>query len=1030
MAQGNKDNSKSQVCELSDFLKDSHISIDVFAKISDDLKTRDIFNIVLISAEDNSVIELPTAFVLSDYRNVHTPVTVWQYEDWCKAEASKLSNNYDLRRFNRSTVISTLSRKVREHSQYSFIARANVSGEKNRVMKYSFVRLNPEGTCIMGMCQDITKSLEHDIITGGLNREGLLRELTQKLKNRPKEVQYSLLCFNIKNFRIINELHGNAIGDKVLQHTYTSIVYSELHPVSYARYEADNFICLIYRDSLDMDVVSRLCLQEFTTDSTKIAFRCLCGIFHISDDPVPAVEACAHAKLATTFIKDQFITPWIEFDKNMQQAAISDTEVLNRIDEAIEENEFVPYFQPVVNLQSGRIEMAEALVRWKSKKHGMVSPGVFIPVLERNGGLSRIDSLMEQSIFNLQKKRLSQNLPTVPIDLNLSWSDFADTKLISQLQSHILDPSVPTDLLRFEITESAYEEIAENRLDVLTFFQENDVKLLVDDFGQGYSFGTMKNVDFQIIKLDKSLIDKLGQSRKMDLLVKMLISVFHSMNTKVVAEGVEHKHQVDYLREAGCDFIQGFYFYRPMDEDAFLDLIDRQSDETVEKIRVDQPVSLQDVEAMAAPVLTDRDVLEEQNMKLRQLVEESKCLRMLLDEQDIHLFEWNVRTHEDIASEKFVKMYGLPSNIIPNMPEVAPLCVEEDRERFCQFYARAERGEKMGSDCFRLYTPDGKGYTWYRKTFYTIFDQKGLPYKAIITMQDCQDEYRYRMLRTRDRMLTQQQEITTFIYTLNDDRISITFRTHEGDVAVSSLYGFLHSDDAERTPDQVVIANELRRIIASGSRSGFFDFPFPLYNTEFRAHYSMVDGEYGHLYAIIGQAEDINKTRERLNAKEQLLRMAEIDGLTQIYNRATGERLVSELLSSHQPGVFGILDCDKFKSVNDTFGHVVGDNLLIAIANILKQGNPNGICMRLGGDEFAFFVKGNYVPSEVERDLRHLFDDIDQLQVEGMQDFPVTVSVGAVIYDGKEDLDFDHIYRGADVLLYKSKKSEGNKLTL
>lgn len=1026
MDQASQPISSLQTVKLGDYIKgSSSVKAEMFSQISEDIKMRDILSTLLISMDDGKVLQLQNAMVSGGGKDMDADVMLWDYEEWRTNEIATLSNDYDRRRFTRSTVSDTLSRKVREHSQYSFIARTNIGAYKDRVIKYSFVKICPEARCILVTRQEITKSLEHDIITGGLNREGLLRELTQKIKNCPEDVKYSLLCFNIKNFRIINERHGNKIGDKVLQHMYTSIVYSDLRPISYARYESDNFVCLVNRDTLDTDIISRLCLQECVVDNITVTYRSLCGIFHIEEkSKVSPFDACAHAKLATTFIKDQFITPWIVFEPYMQKTAISDSEILDQIDAAIANEEFEPYYQPVVNLQTGRVEMAEALVRWRSPKHGLVSPAIFIPVLERNGGLSRIDQLMERRVFNLQRKRLKEGNPTIPIDLNLSWSDFADTKLISQLQDHILDDSVPTDLVRFEITESAYEEIADNRLDVLNFFRNHDVKLLVDDFGQGYSFGTMKNVDFHIVKLDKSLIDKLGQSRKMDLLVKTLIGVFHNLNSKVVAEGVEDEKQVKYLKQAGCDYIQGFYYYRPMDEKSFVQLMDDQLKENL----MDQKIT--EITEQISSVLIDRDVLEEQNARLQKSVEEAKCLRMLLDELDIHYFEWDIRTHEDIASEKFCKLYGLQSNVIPNMPEVAPLCLEEDRERFRAFYARAERGEKMGSDCFRLYRPDGNGYTWYRKTFYTIFDQNNMPYKAIITMQDCQDDYRYRMLKARDRMLTQQQEIVTFIYIVANDTISLNYLTKEGEVGTGKVRNFLKTPDDLLRPDQLEIANHLRNVIAEGTRTGFFDFRLAPMNTEYRAHYTMVDGEYGHLYAIIGQAEDINKTRERMEAREQLIHMSEFDSLTQIRNRMSGEREMTKLIELQEPGVFGVLDCDKFKNVNDTFGHVVGDQLLVAIAKTMSEVNLHGINMRLGGDEFAFYVTGYYSKDEIHTVINRFFRLIENLKVPGMEGYPVSVSVGAVINDGISNLDFDQLYRKADVLLYKSKEYEGNKLSL
>lgn len=1014
---------------LTEYIAKSNISSDLFNKIREDIRTRDILSTVLIRTDDMSVVKLTNDIILAGATEGDSVVKVLDYEDWRESQKGLLSTDYDIRRFTRSTKIDTLCAKVRDHKQYSFIARVKANRGADRVVKYTFVRLTSDIKFILGTRQEITQSLEHDIITGGLNREGLLRELATKMEAANLSgVKLSVLCFNIKNFRVINELYGNAIGDKVLQHMYTAIVYSELRPISYARYESDNYICVIRRETLDTEVISRLCYQEYVEDDKKIVFRSMCGIYHIDKPDVEPVNVCAHAKMAISFIKDQFITPWNVYQPSMKTNIISDTEVLSQLDEAMEKKEFIPYYQPVVNIQNGRIEMAEALVRWKSEKHGMISPGVFIPALERHGGLSRIDQMMEQRVFALQQQRLKEGKPVVPIDLNLSWVDFADTKLINQLQEHILDSSVPTDLVRFEITESAYEEIAENRVDVLSFFQQNNVKLLVDDFGQGYSFGTMKNVDFHIIKLDKSLIDKIGHSKKMDLLVETLIGVFHSLNSKVVAEGVEDEKQVEYLKKVGCDYIQGFYFYRPMDEESFIALLEKQHAEISESNQDETHYT--GSEQDPAAVWVERDVLEKQYAKMQKSVEESKCLRMLLEEMDIHYFEWDVKTHVDIASEKFCRMYGIPGNEIPNMPEEIPIVIPEDRDRFREFYGRIARGEKMGSDRFRLFTPDGKGYTWYRKTFYTIFDNKGLPYKAVITMRDCQDEYRFRMLRARDRMLTQQQEIVTFAYYVASDTFTFNLPNSDGGVDTVERPNYLNAPEDQMSADQKYLASQIKRVITQRERMGHIDFYGERLKTEFRAHYMLVDGEYGSVYAIIGQAEDINKTRERIEAKEQLLRMSQYDGLTQIYNRASGEKEMEKLLESGHEGVFGILDCDRFKSVNDNFGHAVGDALLIAIAKAMDKYNPKGINMRLGGDEFAFFAGSEISQESLVESIKSFFEDISNIKIPGLVDFPISVSVGAVFYDGIEEMDFDTLYRKADVLLYKSKEYPGNKLTM
>ena len=1156
-------NTKGQVYKLSEYIANSHLSFDVFGTIQRVFLLSNKMSSVLISVDDDSVIGISPSFI-SDTGNItpDTKIEVIPYSEWRKETADSFAYDYDRSRFTRSTLLETLRYKVRDHQRYSFVAHKHEDGSQESVVKYTFISLGKEAKFILATQQEITHNLEHDILTGGLNRAGLMRELQTKIEMSAATQNLVILFFNIQSFRLINELYGDEVGDKVLQYMYTAMVYSDLCPISYARMESDNFVCLVRKEYFDTEVITQLCHQECMVDHLKIQFRCLCGIYMVKDALVPPVTACNRAKLAMTYINDQYIKPWMIFEDYMQNTYFSDTEILKKFDDALDNNEFVPYYQPIVETSTGRVVMAEALVRWISPEHGIVSPAVFIPILERHGGLSRIDRLMENRIFQVQKRRYEQGLPVIPIDINISWVDFSDNGFVDQLFKHIEDPSLPNNLLRYEITESALSEIAENRLDVLSFFKKYGVEMLVDDFGQGYSFGTMKDMDFNYIKLDKSLIDRIGESRKVDFLIESLISMFHKMNAKIIAEGVETDLQVKYLRQVGCDYIQGFYYFKPIDENSFLALLEQQqlaleySMETGEDIEPDSKQTQKWV---------DRDTLEQKYANLKQLLEEAKCLRMLLDEQDIHIFEWDVKTHVDKVSEKFRKMYNMPTDEVPNMPEQADLCFEEDRERFRQFYERAARGEQMGTDYFRLYNPDGKTYRWYRKTFYTLFDNEGFPYKAILSMQDCDDKYKLRLQKSRDLMLTKEQDIVTFIYKVPDDSFTFNYLNPQGEVASRTFSHFLENYAKQHNGTENVLAQMIKQRVndINGPRSGFVDYYNGYTHTEQRAHYSKVDGEFGHLYAIIGQSEDINRTKERLtetikaqnellglteslrsiynalsyidlktgesrilvldkayegklsnkmswdtiathysttllkpqyrdeflkflekgtmnerigqnkylsmeyedtkmgwirgfiipsdrnedgtfsavffasqpigaekSMMERLTYYSEIDGLTQIRNRYSGQREIAALLKQGQTGAFGILDCDKFKDVNDNYGHSVGDKLLVAIANAMKLMNPDGINLRLGGDEFSFFIPGKLNEEEIRTRMDIMFNYLRELKGDGLPPEESSLSVGVVNITTSAPIDFEALYHQGDTLMYQSKKMDGYATTI
>lgn len=1155
--------SRVQIYKLSEYIANSHLSFDVFGTIQRVFLLSNRMSSVLISVDDDSVIGISTS-IISDTKNItpDTKIEVIPYSDWRKATSESFAYDYDRNRFTRSTLLETLRYKVRDHQRYSFVAHKREEGsDQESVVKYTFISLGKEAKFILATQQEITHNLEHDILTGGLNRAGLMRELQSKIEMNNLNEQLVILFFNIQNFRLINELYGDEVGDRVLQFMYTSIVYSPLCPISYARMESDNFVCLVRKEYFDTDVISQLCHLECTFEHLKISFRSLCGVYMVKDSLISPVNACNRAKLAISYISDQYLKPWMVFEDYMQSNYFSDTEILSNFDEAIKDDEFVPYFQPIVDAKTGRIVMAEALVRWVTTQHGIVTPNIFIPILERHGGLSRIDMLMENKIREMQLNRLTRNLPVIPIDINLSWVDFSDDKFVQQLFRHIEDPALPNSLLRYEITESALSDIADNRRDILSFFKKHDIELLIDDFGQGYSFGTMKDVDFSIIKLDKSLIDHIGQSRKVDFLIETLISMFHKMGAKIVAEGVETDLQVTYLRKVGCDYIQGFYFFKPIDENSFLALLEQQQ-LALEFSQDSEAVSVADSKRKE---WVDRDTLEEKYANLKQLVEESKCLRMLLDEQDIHIFEWDVKTHVDKVSEKFRKMYNMPSDEVPDMPEVADLCYEDDRERFRQFYMRAARGERMGTDYFRIYTPDGKSYRWYRKTFYTLFDAEGFPYKAILSMQDCGDKFNLRLQKSRELMLTKEQNIVTFIYTLPDDKFSFNYLNAQGEVSSRSFSHYLEVFSNNHDGTENMLARIIREKVndTNGPRTGYVDFYNGYTKTEQRAHFSKIDGEFGHLYAIVGQAEDINRTKERLtetirvqnellgmteslrsiysavayvnlkddtsrimildkayedtlstkmdwdtiaqtyvarlikpqyrelflnfldkksmmerigenkylsieyedsvlgwirgflipserdeqgnltaalfasqsiglekSTMERLTYYSEIDSLTQIRNRYSGQREISALLQTGQPGVYGILDCDKFKYVNDNFGHTAGDMHLKNVAQSLVKMNPEGVNMRLGGDEFSFYIPGNLTNKNIQDRMEILFRNIERVNTPTMKNEKMSVSVGAVRINTSDPVDIEDVYHRSDLLLYQSKKKVGSAITI
>ncbi len=1116
----------TQTCLLSELLEKSHFTLAHLDIIKAAFKRFNKFSTVVISAEDNLVIYL-TGLMLTHASkvNTNTSVQTCSYESWRMNIVESLEMETDRMRFARRTELSLLRRKSLDHDTYSFVVQKNRDDNRHCVYQFDFVKLDAEAKLLLSVQEEITKSLEHDKLTGGLNRFGVLNELNEKFQTITSSEQFSLVHFNIQNFRLINEQYGEALGDKVLISMYASIVYSPLHPVSYGRLGSDNFVCMVRNENLDYDAIHKLCHQEFDEDAFKIPFHSICGIYHIVDKNEAPVNAINRAKLAASYVQDTFIQPWMVFEPNMQKLYISDIEVLNSFEEAVANHEFVPFFQPIVDVQTGRIIMAEALVRWISPTKGMVSPGVFVPVLERHGGLSRIDMMMEQHVFDMQKQRLADNLPVVPIDLNLSWVDLNDKELLNQLYSHIKDKSLPTELISFEITESAMSSIAENRYDVLDFFKMNHVKLLIDDFGQSFSFGTMRDVDFAIIKIDKSMIDRIGSSRKANLLLEKFVSVFHELNAKVVAEGVETERQVEFLKQIGCDYIQGYYFYRPMPEKDFCELLAKEGTNeaetaSLETLKTSAEETGEEGEKQSTKVshrlkhfLLSMSSVKWEDLKstllimticailsaviyittyhmVNNLVTEScdELTNRDIDKIKLHIdlelssaqealsaFSMAVFQNGLNIPESEEEIYLQMENFLNNTPMFSGIVAGFEDSVFPQYADKLGFGplvRHQGDSLVRYQVGEIRDFRhskeWYSEAFKQQKARWSAPFfseEGDIIIDYCiplfNQEKEVIGVVACDLSISHLRQVvenikpfpTSLVMVMQED---LTFVIHPdtGYPMHKTLPVFLKERGIDA--DQELLESLRKGAVGKKIVNPLGEDLFLYYDVIDKAGYRLLiesssNDVYSQLNGItkvmmnigfvglivliftLGYMINDNKKRERRQVERNmriLRHMAETDGLTGIYNRSTGEGLISEAISKHKPGVLAILDCDKFKDVNDNFGHANGDFLLKQLAATMKECFPDDITLRLGGDEFAIFCRGIRSHKEFEDRVQYFFNAVRTIRLQGVDDYIPSISMGAAVYDGDPTINFDQLYKIADHLLYSSKKQSGCTLSI
>ena len=417
---------------------------------------------------------------------------------------------------------------------------------------------------------DITTALDHDWMTDEYAREGFLERARLFMSELPEDEHYSLVYTNIKGFKAVNELFGNTNGD-ILIFQVRDVLRKYLKPVLMGRLESDHFVIITSDDNLKDKNLKAMCSQVFKIDSKTYNYEIRCGIYSIKNSRMGIPQLIAGAKLAEKTIgSSKGNRLYAYYDDVMKENYVKQRFLLSDFERAITDNEFEPYYQPIVDAKTGDVVSAEILIRWKHRDFGMVSPGEFIPVIEAEGKISTLDSFMLKRGISFVAERLKQGKKAVPCAINLSRVDFYDASFIDSIFESIKEQDLDPSMIRFEVTESAYADLETRAMECLDQMKKMGIMILLDDFGSGMSsLSMLETFDFDIIKLDLGFIRKIGINDKAEAIIVSTIQLAHSMGAKVTAEGVETNEQLQFLQDADCDYIQGYYYYKPMPEKDF-----------------------------------------------------------------------------------------------------------------------------------------------------------------------------------------------------------------------------------------------------------------------------------------------------------------------------------------------------------------------------------------------------------------------------------------------------------------------------
>lgn len=535
---------------------------------------KDYENIIIIDAKREKMIKTDVlSSVISDYLKKEEA-----YEGYRSYSSHRAVVESERERFKKCVELSAIKEGLRKDRQYFFTIHETDKTGEVRLKRYSYIYIDERVDIIVGAREDITEFSEKDVLTGGYNRRGFIR-ITERLLNKvPDRTKYAVLFFNVKNFKAVNELFGVESGDVALQNIFKTLTHSKLSPVITARIESDHFVCLIEKKNLDFEELTSVCDNKFIKDGKCMNLIIRCGIFYVEEKPMKISGMIDRAKLAKRYITDEYVQPYMIYDHSMQVAYVDKAKLAGELQEGIAKEQFKVYYQPVIDTKTGKIASAEALIRWIHPDKGFISPALFIPALEENGHISELDFYVLKKVWQFINDRCENNKFVVPISVNLSWMDFYDEIMMEKILKEMdrFRENGREHMARFEITETSYAAIRENRSGILESLRIKNAKILLDDFGSGFSsFGMLQDYDFDILKIDMSFIRKIGENPKTKSIVHSIIGMAHEIGIKTVAEGVETEEQVSFLRQSGCDYIQGYYYSKPLPEEEFVEFLEK-----------------------------------------------------------------------------------------------------------------------------------------------------------------------------------------------------------------------------------------------------------------------------------------------------------------------------------------------------------------------------------------------------------------------------------------------------------------------
>jgi len=429
----------------------------------------------------------------------------------------------------------------------------------------------------------ILRQANYDSLTDLPNRRMFIDRLEQQIKvAHRKKQKFALIFIDLDKFKDVNDTRGHAYGDALLIEAGKRITHCVREVDTVARLGGDEFT-IILSDLTDIYNVEAICQKvllalskPFNLSKMVTYITASLGVTIYPNDASTTLELLKNADQAMYLAKNLGRNQFCYFTASMQEQALNKLDLINDLRKAISLNQLEVFYQPIVELKTGAIRKAEALLRWKHPIRGMVSPAEFIPLAEESGLIVEIgDWVFKQTVQHVKKCQKQLGLD-IQISVNKSPVQFRESIVKLDWLAYLTENQLSGKNIVIEITEGLLMNNNTSTMERLSQFRAADIKLSMDDFGTGYSsLSYLKKFELDYLKIDQSFTKNLAPGSEDMILSEAIITMAQKLGLKVIAEGIETAEQRKLLLDSGCDYGQGYYFSRPVPGDEFLQLLSR-----------------------------------------------------------------------------------------------------------------------------------------------------------------------------------------------------------------------------------------------------------------------------------------------------------------------------------------------------------------------------------------------------------------------------------------------------------------------